>query len=74
MGRVLSYESEKAVAYQRRTELEDIRIIGENMRDEDIKRGFPNTEHIHFYGMYLGNYPELKEEEIYEITRIINSI
>ena len=26
MGRVLSYESEKAVAYQRRTELEDIRI------------------------------------------------
>ena len=36
MGRVLSYESEKEVAYQRRTELEDIRIIGENMRDEDI--------------------------------------
>ena len=36
MGRVLSYESEKAVAYQRRTELEDIKIIGENMIDEDI--------------------------------------
>ena len=36
MGRVLSYENEKKVAYQRRTELEDIRIIGENMRDEDI--------------------------------------
>ena len=36
MGRVLSYESEKNVAYQRRTCLEDIRIIGDNMRDEDI--------------------------------------
>ena len=36
MGRVLSYESEKEVAYQRRTYLEDLRTIGDNMRDEDI--------------------------------------
>ena len=24
-------------------------------------KNFPITEHIHFYGMYIGNYPELKK-------------
>ncbi len=33
---------------------------------------FPQTEHIHFYGFYLGNYPDMKENEISEILAIIN--
>ena len=33
-----------------------------------------NTEHIHFYGMYLGNFPDLKREEIEFICKIINSV
>ena len=24
-------------------------------------KSFKNTEHIHFYGLYIGNYPELKK-------------
>ena len=34
----------------------------------------PVTDHIHFYGMYLGNYPELSNHEIDEICAIINKI
>ena len=45
-----------------------------NIEDIDLENNFPNTEHIHFYGMYLGNYPELKEKEINEIVKVINSI
>ena len=35
---------------------------------------FPETEHIHFYGFYIGNFPDLKGEEIDDICRIINSV
>ena len=35
---------------------------------------FKNTEHIHFYGMYIGNYPELKKNQINFILKILNSI
>jgi CDP-4-dehydro-6-deoxyglucose reductase, E1 len=33
---------------------------------------FINTEHIHFFGMYIGNYPELKRKDILKICEIIN--
>lgn len=33
---------------------------------------YPNSEHIHFYGFYLGNYPELTYVEIDEICEILN--
>ena len=39
-----------------------------NFDDQFIVDNFPCTEHIHFYGMYLGNYPELTFEEIDEIN------
>lgn len=35
---------------------------------------FPETEHIHFYGFYIGNYPDLKEQEIDLICEILNSV
>ena len=35
---------------------------------------FPNTEHMHFYGMYIGNYPELSKEKINFILKVLNSI
>ena len=42
-----------------------------NISDEDIKNIAPVTDHIHFYGMYIGNYPELEIESIKEITKVI---
>lgn len=35
---------------------------------------FPEVEHIHFYGMYIGNYPALQAEEIDALCRIINRV
>ena len=34
---------------------------------------YPFTEHIHFYGMYIGNFPNLTIRETDEIVSIINS-
>ena len=34
---------------------------------------FPNTDHIHFYGFYIGNYPTLEAEKINRLTHILNS-
>lgn len=34
----------------------------------------PVTDHIHFFGMYLGNYPELQKADIDYICNVINSI
>jgi CDP-6-deoxy-D-xylo-4-hexulose-3-dehydrase len=35
---------------------------------------FPQTEHVHFYGLYLGNYPDLNDDKILELCSIINDI
>ena len=37
-------------------------------------KNFTETEHIHFYGFYIGNFPDLKDEEIDDICRILNSV
>lgn len=35
---------------------------------------FPEVEHIHFYGFYIGNFPDLRDEEVDEICDILNSV
>ena len=35
---------------------------------------FKNVEHVHFFGYYIGNYPDLSKNKILKITRILNSI
>lgn len=39
----------------------------------DHHREFPATEHVHFYGMYIGNFPSLREDEIDAICAIVNA-
>jgi CDP-6-deoxy-D-xylo-4-hexulose-3-dehydrase len=34
---------------------------------------FPETEHVHFYGFYIGNFPDLKDAEIDELCAILNA-
>lgn len=34
---------------------------------------YPNTEHVHHYGMYLGNFPQLSIDEVDDIVEIVNS-
>lgn len=35
---------------------------------------FPETEHIHFYGFYIGNFPDLKDAEVDELCAILNAV
>ena len=55
---------------------------GNQLRQPYLKPLFPNkfyenfkeTEHIHFFGFYLGNYPSLPKNHIQEICKVINSV
>jgi len=42
------------------------------MPDEFKK--YPKVNHIHFYGAYIGNYPELETARIEALCRLLNSI
>ena len=35
---------------------------------------FKNVEHVHFFGYYIGNYPNLTNKKINKITNILNNI
>lgn len=41
---------------------------------ENYHLNFPETEHVHFYGMYIGNFPDLKTTEVDDLCDIINSV
>jgi CDP-4-dehydro-6-deoxyglucose reductase, E1 len=45
-----------------------------NIVSEDFHKNFPNTEHVHFYGFYLGNFPAMTIEEVDAITDILNGV
>ena len=34
---------------------------------------FPKTDHVHFYGLYIGNFPDLRDSEVDEICNIVNA-
>lgn len=36
--------------------------------------GYVNADHIHFYGMYTGNYPDLEKEKIRDLCGILNTL
>lgn len=35
---------------------------------------YPNADHIHFYGLYTGNFPDLDKQKIVEYCDIINNV
>jgi CDP-6-deoxy-D-xylo-4-hexulose-3-dehydrase len=45
------------------------RVLG----DEEYSR-YPNVDHVHFYGFYIGNYPSLPQEKILALCEAINGI
>ena len=44
-------------------------IVGQ----EEYKK-YPEIEHIHFYGFYIGNYPDLEEAKIQALCKLLNEI
>ena len=41
---------------------------------DDEHKKYPVVEHIHFYGFYIGNYPDLEESKIKQLCDILNSV
>jgi len=41
---------------------------------KDHYKEFPQTEHIHFYGFYIGNFPDLRTEEIDTLCEVLNAV
>jgi len=39
----------------------------------DFSNSFPETDHVHFFGMYIGNFPDLSKEEVIQVIDLINS-
>jgi CDP-6-deoxy-D-xylo-4-hexulose-3-dehydrase len=35
---------------------------------------YPNVEHAHFYGLYIGNYPDLPREKILALCELLNGL
>tara|TARA_B100001964_G_scaffold232145_1_gene287599 strand:- start:609 stop:1784 length:1176 start_codon:yes stop_codon:yes gene_type:complete len=42
--------------------------------EEKAHLDFPVVEHIHFFGFYIGNYPDLPEDKIKALCDILNKI
>lgn len=40
--------------------------------DEHLK--YPRTEHVHFYGYYIGNYPTLPRDKILRLCDLLNDL
>jgi len=41
---------------------------------KDAWKKFPKVDHVHFYGMYIGNYPDLEHERIRELCKLLNGV
>ncbi|OHB68248.1 MAG: CDP-4-keto-6-deoxy-D-glucose-3-dehydrase [Planctomycetes bacterium RBG_16_41_13] len=37
-------------------------------------KNFPEIDHIHFYGFYIGNYPTLREDRILQLCELLNGV
>lgn len=54
---------------------------GNQLRQPYLKRifktdpkKFPEVDHIHFYGFYIGNYPGLQKQKIKKLCDLLNSV
>jgi CDP-6-deoxy-D-xylo-4-hexulose-3-dehydrase len=40
----------------------------------DAWKDFPRTDHVHFYGMYIGNYPTVPRDKILRLCDLLNRL
>lgn len=45
------------------------RIFGDKYHEK-----FPEVDYVHFYGFYIGNFPDLEKEKIINLCKLLNSI
>ena len=58
-------------------------FVGGNQMRQPYLRGivkykewekYPEVEHIHHFGWYIGNYPDLKRDKIIQLSKILNNV
>ena len=76
MDKVIALLVEEGVEYRRGTA-----GGGNQLRQPYLKRmfgtmhdRFPCAEHVHFYGLYVGNYPDLEQQQIVELCAKLNAL
>lgn len=47
--------------------------LSDHVEPDSYKR-FPVTEHVHSYGFYIGNYPDMPREHLDDIVKVLNSV
>ena len=75
MKKIMARMDEKGIEYRRGSA-----GGGNQLRQPYLKRlmpdkhweKFPNTEHVHFYGFYVGNYPTLTQGDIINLAHELN--
>ena len=45
-----------------------------NLRNKFNFKNLQNTEHMHFYSLYIGNYPDLDKNKILKLCTVLNKI
>jgi CDP-6-deoxy-D-xylo-4-hexulose-3-dehydrase len=45
------------------------RLLGEKEFEK-----YPNVDHVHFHGFYIGNFPGLEREKILALTKMLNAL
>ena len=40
----------------------------------DAWKDYPAVDHVHFYGFYIGNYPDLEPAKIERLCALLNSL
>jgi CDP-6-deoxy-D-xylo-4-hexulose-3-dehydrase len=41
---------------------------------DEAWKAYPKVDHVHFYGMYIGNYPDLERDRILELCKLLNGV
>jgi CDP-6-deoxy-D-xylo-4-hexulose-3-dehydrase len=74
---VMSYMDKKGFEYRRGLSGGGNQLrqpfVQKHLGPQDVE-AYPHTEHVHFYGFYLGNYPDLESQKIVELAKGLNSL
>ena len=41
---------------------------------ENEYKNYPNVDHVHFFGWYIGNYPSLEKDKIIALCKLLNEL
>jgi CDP-6-deoxy-D-xylo-4-hexulose-3-dehydrase len=75
--RVVGALEERGIEFRRGTSGGGNQLRQPYLRDlvpREALRRFPRVDHVHFYGFYIGNYPELERARILELCDMLNGL